>query len=108
MLESDVVAPVVKWAKANDIVPIKFTPRGDVGWPDHIFILPYYGLHVWIEFKVPGETPSGLQWHRIKTINKQGGRAYWSDDASHAIRLLTTLLEAQNEEANYQDVDDPS
>ena len=98
--EQDVIDPVVEWAKDNGIVCIKFTPRGDVGWPDHVFILPLHGTHIWIEFKRPGKKPTPLQAHRIETINKQGGFAYWSCISTHAIYILETILndERRNDE----------
>ena len=92
MSEKDIENAVVKWAAARDIICIKFTPKGDVGWPDHIFILPPHGLHVFIEFKAPGKEPTPIQQYRMTTINEAGGIAYWFDNAGGAIALLEKLL----------------
>lgn len=92
MSEKGIEKAVVKWAEDHGIVCIKFTPKGDVGWPDHIFIVPPTGIHAWIEFKKPGERPTPIQDYRMQQIDDQGGVSAWTDTAESAIALLEKLL----------------
>jgi hypothetical protein len=92
MTEADIEKKVTDWAKARGIVCLKYQPKGDVGWPDHVYIIPPRGTHVWIEFKMPGCTPTQLQHHRIDTINQAGGNAYWADSVGIAITMLEAEL----------------
>ena len=91
MREADIEREVVGWAEDNDFIAIKFTPMGDKGWPDHIFISPT-GDHIWIEFKKPKEKPTKIQWHRIHRILDNMGRAEYFDSATKAIRYLKGFL----------------
>ena len=86
-MEKDIEKAVVTWAKANGFLALKFTPKGDKGWPDRIFISPT-GKHIWIEFKAPGKTPTKLQEKRICQLWNQGVDTYWFDDAIAAIDCL--------------------
>jgi hypothetical protein len=91
MSEDYIEKKVTEWAKARGIVCLKYQPKGDVGWPDHIYVIPPNGRVVFIEFKRPGEEPTPLQYYRINTIDQAGGNAYWADSVSKAI----TILEAE-------------
>ena len=88
MLEADIEQAAVDWATARGWESIKFTPRGNRGWPDRIFI-SLCGLHVWIEFKKPGETPRKLQAYRIKQLRKRAVNAHWTDSLNEAKEILT-------------------
>lgn len=79
---------VCDWARSRGILPIKFTPKGEVGWPDHIFTVPPLGTTVWVEFKAPGEEPEPIQAYRIDEINKRGGNAYWVDSIDQGTEIL--------------------
>lgn len=89
-LEKEIEAKVVKWAKANGWLAIKYTPIGVRGWPDRIFISPR-GAHVWIEFKRPGNTPTELQVYRMKELEARGVTTFWIDDAVKCITVLETI-----------------
>jgi hypothetical protein len=91
--EADIEGKVTDWAKARGIICIKFQPKGDVGWPDHVFVVPPMGTTVWIEFKTPGEEPTPLQYYRIATINQAGGNAYWADSVELAQSILRSEAE---------------
>jgi hypothetical protein len=91
MTEADIEKKVTAWAKARGIVCLKYQPKGDVGWPDHIYVIPPNGRVVFIEFKKPGEEPTPMQQHRLYCIEGAGGNAYWADSVSKAI----TILEAE-------------
>jgi hypothetical protein len=86
--EADIEGKVTRWAKKRDIICVKFQPKGDVGWPDHIYVIPPNGAVVFIEFKKPGEEPTPLQYYRIATINQAGGNAYWADSVGDAAAIL--------------------
>jgi len=61
-------------AKANGWWSRKFSSPSNRGVPDRIFLKDRV---VFIEFKVPGKSPTPLQQHEIDEINKHGGTAYW-------------------------------
>lgn len=86
MRESKIEAYVVAWAKAHAILAIKFTPMGEAGWPDRIFL--YQGLCVFIEFKAPGKLERPLQSHRLEQLRSSGFIAEVCDGESKAIELL--------------------
>ena len=90
MLEKDIEAKVVKWAKKNGWLSIKYTPMGVRGWPDRIFISPE-GRHVWIEFKKPPNKPTELQQYRIDSLKKQRVLVAWFNDADDCIIYLGTF-----------------
>ncbi len=85
--EKAIEEKVVKWARTNGWLAIKFTPKGDVGWPDRIFISPR-GLHCWVEFKAPGKYLTPLQAKRRKMLHERHARADWFDNADEAIEWL--------------------
>ena len=77
---------VTRQAIMMGYLPIKFTPKGDVGWPDHIFIKD--GKHIWIEFKAYGKVPSTAQNYRMEQLAKHGAKAYWCDNVERGIQIL--------------------
>ena len=91
-LENKVEARVCKWVKAQGGKAIKFTPKGDVGWPDRIMILPPHGTHVWVEVKRPGQPLRELQVYRIKELQAIGANVIWGDDAEELIDLLKEYM----------------
>jgi hypothetical protein len=96
--EHDIEKTVTDWAKARGVVCLKYQPKGDVGWPDHIYIIPPYGTVVFIEFKKPGEEPTPIQQHRIDCIQGAGGNAYWVDSVDLAQSILRSEAESGPEE----------
>ncbi len=78
---------VVKWANKEGWLALKFTPHGDVGWPDRIFVSPR-GAHCWIEFKAPGKLPTPLQSKRIEQMRSNGAFVKWFNNAADAINWL--------------------
>lgn len=89
--EAYIEKKVTEWAEDVGFIAIKFTPKGDRGWPDHLFISPT-GDHIWIEFKRPGKKPTKLQWHRIHQILDNMGRAEYFDRSDKAISYLKGFL----------------
>lgn len=92
-LEKDIEKKLKLWAKARGIICIKYTPQGEKGWPDRIFVLPR-GTHVWLELKRKGEEPTPLQYYRLEQLRDQGAIAYWSDCWLDACDYLLGHIEA--------------
>jgi hypothetical protein len=84
--ESQIEKEVVAWAKAQAILAIKFTPMGEVGWPDRVFMAG--GRSVFIEFKAPGKVARPLQAERIRVLVNNGFIAEVHDDTTSAIESL--------------------
>ncbi len=85
--------PVVRWAKEHGIVCIRFTPKGDVGWPDHIFIVPATGRVLWMEFKAPGEVAKPVQKYRHDQLRSAKQNVYVIDSSRIGIAILKAELE---------------
>ncbi len=91
-LEKQEENKVKDWCKKHRVLSIKFTPMGERGWPDRLFIFPNGGFHVWIEFKRKGKIPSKLQLYRMSNLMAQGAVAVWFDHAEAAINFLEAIL----------------
>ena len=46
------------------------------------------GRSVWIELKMPGNTPTELQWLEIADLRAHGIEAYWCDTLEQVIGIL--------------------
>ena len=88
MLEKKIEDNARTYALTRQWVVIKFTPRGEKGWPDRIFI-NREGIHVWIEFKQPGEEPEPIQYFRIKQLRKRKCHVHWFDNLHDVKTCLT-------------------
>ena len=87
ILEASVEGPATEYAEKIGYISLKFTPKGQRGWPDHVFI-NLYGHHVYIEFKKLGQKPRKLQRYRLKQLTERGVAAYWTDNLTTAKRIL--------------------
>ena len=87
MKEKTIENRLRKWALARGWRVIKFTPRGDVGWPDRIFIWKD-GTHVWLELKRPGEEPEPIQFFRISLLRRSKCNVDWFDNFEQAVEYL--------------------
>jgi hypothetical protein len=85
-LEKDIEKTLVTWAKGHGWLALKFTPFGDRGWPDRIFIKN--GTHVWLEIKRKGEDLEKLQLYRRAQLMKHGAIVHWADNIKDARKLL--------------------
>lgn len=85
--EADIEKKVVTWAEARGWLAIKMNIQGNRGYPDRLFISPV-GVHVWIEFKQPGETLRKLQGYRIRKLKERAVAAHWCDNAAEAKEIL--------------------
>jgi hypothetical protein len=86
-----VEAPVVRWARRNEIRQAKLSTPGQRAIPDRIFFLPG-GRPCLIEFKRKGKEPTKLQMHTLKVLFDLGYDVFWTDNADEAIRYLKERL----------------
>jgi len=89
-LESEVEKEVCRWAKFRRILPVKFTPMGEAGWPDRVFL--YAGRVAFIEFKQEGKKARPLQQHRIDTLRVMGFMVEVHDNVDSAIAFLDAVF----------------
>jgi hypothetical protein len=89
-LESFVEAKVAVWCVERGIITLKFTPDGQRGWPDRIFIRD--GRVAFIEFKADGEQPRPLQMHRMQLLNDANIPVIWTNSFEEAIKFLEKEL----------------
>lgn len=90
MLEKSTEKSLRKWAMSRGWAVIKFTPLGDNGWMDRIFIWKD-GTHVWVELKKDGEEPTPLQKFRIKYLKRRNCHVEWYDRLEDAKNYLKTF-----------------
>ena len=88
--EASVERDVGKWVADQGGLYIKFTPRGDVGWPDRIVILD--GATIWLELKRPGKLPTDMQRYRMGQLQARGCIVLWGDNADDVIKALEEYL----------------
>lgn len=72
--------------KLNGIMRKKMSSPGSKGTLDDYFLTA--GRHIWIELKMPGNTPSPLQWDEINDIRAHGGEAYWCNTLEQVCWIL--------------------
>jgi hypothetical protein len=89
-LESVLEARVVFWALGEGMLTFKFTPQGQRGWPDRLFI--HNGLCAFVEMKAVQDKPRKLQEFNISILNEHGTPAIWTDNYEEAIKFLTSTL----------------
>ncbi len=87
ILERDIEAKAVKWAKANGWLTYKFVSPSQRGVPDRIFIKA--GHVVFIEFKAPGKKPTPLQAQTIRKLKDAGCEVWVCDNVESAIDALS-------------------
>lgn len=90
-LEAKLEASVVVAAAQMGIISLKFTPFGQRGWPDRIFLLPG-GRCAFIEFKAPNQKLRALQDYRIQTLVNMGFPAIRADTREEALQFLHLLI----------------
>ncbi len=70
----------------------KLIVKGDTGFPDRVFWLPG-GKPFFIEFKKPGEKPTGKQLHIHNQLRKMGYRVEVHDDATLAFQAVIDAVD---------------
>jgi len=74
-LESRVEDKAVRHGTSLGMLSIKFTPGGQRGWMDRLFITKK-GTHVYVEFKRRGKTLEKLQLHRRWQLQQRNCNVY--------------------------------
>lgn len=91
MLERQLEAKVIRYAKARGFLVYKFSSPSHRGVADRIFIAPG-GAVGFLELKREGEEPTALQWKFINEVRKQGAFVGWADTFDKAKDFLHGLL----------------
>lgn len=91
ILESSIEEAATEYARKNGLLVLKFTPMGQRGWPDRVFIAGD-GTHFYIEFKRPGQKPRKLQEHRMQQLELQGCLVYWADNLQQAKDIINEFV----------------
>lgn len=91
MLEKDIEARVVRYAKENGILVRKMNGQGFRGWPDRLFILPNRQVF-WIEFKVPGGKLGPAQEVVIGDLTDMRHDVYVCDDVARGKAIIDAEL----------------
>ena len=86
--ESYIEGKVRQWCLVNDVLCKKFTPMGENGYPDRIFL--FRGKCVFIELKATGKKLRPLQSERLRELRSYGFVAEWHDNVDDAIKTLCT------------------
>jgi hypothetical protein len=73
-------------AKAHDWYTRKWASPSHRGVPDRLFLKD--GNWIAVEFKAPGNKPTGLQEYELMLIRDSGGRAMWCDNVDDFKKLL--------------------
>ena len=92
VLEKDIEAKVVKYAKARGCLVRKMGGFGFAAWPDRLFVLPD-GKTFWIEFKRPliGKLSEG-QRALIDELRSMGHIVYVVDDVEKGKAIVEAEL----------------
>lgn len=89
--ESYVERKVTTWARQQGLLPLKLTPVGEAGWPDHFYLFLYPAI-AFIEFKAPGKKPRPLQEVRIAELRRRGYPVAVIDNVESAVDFLRETM----------------
>lgn len=76
-LEKDLEKACCRLAKRRGWFERKYKGPGRRAHPDRLFAKN--GVVFWVEFKLPGKEPTGLQWIEIKAMRAAGLSVEWTD-----------------------------
>jgi len=88
-LEKDIESECCDYAEATGWFTCKFVSPGTRGVPDRLFIRN--GVHVFGEFKKPGEEPTAQQTLRHKKMRRHGAIVFWWDNYDQFKRNIDAL-----------------
>ena len=91
ILEKDIEAKVVKYAKLRGCLVRKMNGFGFAGWPDRLFLLPE-GKTFWIEFKSPTGVLSEGQKSLIAQMRELGHIVYVVNDVEKGKAIVEAEL----------------
>lgn len=89
--ERDIESRLVRYCRPRGVLCYKFTSPANRGVPDRILIVPG-GKVGFLELKRPGQVPTALQEHVLKTLELQGCRTGWADSFETAARFVALLV----------------
>ena len=72
----------------------KFSSPSHAGVPDRVFLTPA-GVVFFIEFKRPGQKPTGLQLRELAQINDRKGNAHWVDNIDDGKAIVDQYLKIE-------------
>jgi hypothetical protein len=75
--EADLQAACVRLARRRGWFARRYKGPGRRAHPDYLFIRR--GIVLWVEFKIPGNEPTELQWIEIREMMAHGAVVYWLD-----------------------------
>jgi len=84
--ESKIEAAIREYALLRGWWVAKFVSPGQTGVPDRIFIRN--GVHIFIEVKRPGETPTPKQLSKHREMRRYGAVVHWVDNLEDAMEIL--------------------
>lgn len=87
-LEKDLQEAAVRWARSRGWFARKYKGPGRRSHPDYFFLRG--GVHLFIEFKLPGKEPTDLQWREIREMIAHGATVYWLDSLDEFKAVLTS------------------
>lgn len=93
MLEKEIEASVVSYARKSGVLAYKFSSPAQRGVPDRIFV--FNDRVLFVEFKRTGQKPTKLQYHQMKLLQEQGQHhvyVEWCDNVHSGKHMIRTLL----------------
>lgn len=78
MLEKEVEAKIVRYAKDKGVLTYKFSSPQQRGVPDRLFL--HGGIALFMEVKRAGKQPTKLQLKHMERIREAGHYACWVDN----------------------------
>ena len=84
MLESRIESKTTDYAKSLGMLTLKLNVKGQVGWPDHLYV---WKGHVWfIEFKQYKVKPTPAQLYIHEELRKRGA----------VVRVVDNLIDGRS------------
>ena len=90
-LERDLEGSCCRLATAQGIFHRKYKGPGRRSHPDRLFAKR--GRALWIEFKLPGNTPTELQWLEIRAMRRAGLRVTWTSSRRGFEKIIESYFE---------------
>lgn len=89
MNESHIETKVTEYARSLGVLSLKINVRGQVGWPDRMYI--WKGQVWFVEFKAPHEKPRAIQEYIHGELRKRGIRVFVVDNITEGRRIINEL-----------------
>ena len=87
-LEKDLQTACVRWARARGWFARRYKGPGRRSHPDYMFA--YRGRVLFIEFKLPPNEPTDLQWTEIREMRSHGLDVLWLDNIDDFKAVIAT------------------